>query len=339
MIDNLVLRNLGIDLLRVISICIVVFSHFGMLSETFLDGTHGVLIFFMVSGYCMGDSINNRSGGAFLVARFFRLIPAFLVCVTITEFIEFALPEVRPDRWQTGKEYLANLACLPTGNLLCDAVSFAVAGKPVAYRWVDGAYWSLLVEIRFYLLLWALYYGLKVKMPLIPIAVLGVFGALNAELPISKGQDFLSYLSFFAFGMAYRRMIMEQPYAIVCLLLAFSVFTLNCLFSSKSISLELNIENYASYTLCFATFVVIMLIFGKAKNRIVGYFGLLTYPVYLLHQDIGLILIQASESRLGHPLAASLAIAISLVVSIAVHHLIEIPAGKVRTSVSARFFS
>ena len=48
MIDNLVLRNLGIDLLRVISICIVVFSHYGMLGETFLDGTHGVLIFFMV---------------------------------------------------------------------------------------------------------------------------------------------------------------------------------------------------------------------------------------------------------------------------------------------------
>ncbi len=88
----------------------------------------------------------GRTGVAFLKARFWRLVPTLMVCATLTAAVETL--NILPERSQSVRSYLANLACLPLGNLLCDAASVTISGKPVAYSWVDGAYWSLLVEIR-----------------------------------------------------------------------------------------------------------------------------------------------------------------------------------------------
>lgn len=152
-------RNLAIDFLPVLSVSLVVLSHYGLLGAG-VCGTHEVFILFMISGYCMRYSTQGRSGSEVLKARFWRLIPTLVVCATLTAAVETL--KIMPERSQSVKSYLANLACLPLGNLICDAVSVAVSGSPIAYSWVDGAYWSL-VEIRFYLLLWLLFYVLKIK--------------------------------------------------------------------------------------------------------------------------------------------------------------------------------
>ena len=80
-------RNLAVDLLRVFSVALVMLSHYGLLGG-WMGGTHGVAIFFMISGYCMRYSTGGRTGGAFLKARFWRLIPTLMVCATLTAAVE-----------------------------------------------------------------------------------------------------------------------------------------------------------------------------------------------------------------------------------------------------------
>src|SRR3546814_4454271 len=131
-------RNLGIDLLRVFLVGLVMFSHYGLTRGFILGGTHGVVIFFMVSGYCMQYSVQGRNGGRFLEVRLWRLVPTLVLCATLTSGFEWLLPEVLPQRLQTVKDYVANVLCLSNANLFCDAAHVALAGNAVDYRWVDG---------------------------------------------------------------------------------------------------------------------------------------------------------------------------------------------------------
>jgi peptidoglycan/LPS O-acetylase OafA/YrhL len=55
-------RDLGVDVLCVFSVTLVVLSHYGLLGGG-VGGTHGVVIFFMISGYCMRYSTQGRTGG------------------------------------------------------------------------------------------------------------------------------------------------------------------------------------------------------------------------------------------------------------------------------------
>lgn len=117
-------RNLAVDVLRVLSVALVVLSHYGLLGGG-VGGTHGAIIFYMISGYCMRYSTQGRTGVEFLKARFWRLLPTFVVCATLTAAVETL--NILPDRSQSVRSYFANLACLPFGNLLCDAASMVVS--------------------------------------------------------------------------------------------------------------------------------------------------------------------------------------------------------------------
>src|SRR3546814_2188372 len=93
-------RNLGIALLRVFSVCLVMFSHYGLTRGFILGGTHGAVIFFMVSGYCMQYSVQGRNGGRFLEVRLWRLVPTLVFCATMTSGFEWLLSEVLQTRMQ-----------------------------------------------------------------------------------------------------------------------------------------------------------------------------------------------------------------------------------------------
>jgi peptidoglycan/LPS O-acetylase OafA/YrhL len=318
-------RNLGVDLLRVISIALVVFSHYGLLGQFPLGGTHGVVIFFMVSGYCMQYSTHGRKGSQFLVARFWRLVPTLLLCASVTTLIEFSFSGFRPDRLNTLKDYVANMICLPLGNIVCDAVYFVRSRTGVNYDWVDGAYWSLLVEIRFYLLLWFLYYVMGVRRLAIAVALCGLFAYLNAETHlISKSQDFLIYMSFFAFGLSLRSWSGDRAFSAIGMAISILVFVSNSLGEAQGISIALNGGNSVSYAICFAIFGLSIALFGKMRNRFIGYLGILSYPLYLLHQDIGLILIEALRRGIGSPAGALIAVVAMLLLAAFVQYIVDL---------------
>lgn len=286
-------RLLSVDILRIASICIVIFSHYSFYPRADIGGTTGVVLFFMISGFCMAYSTEGRTGSGFILARVKRLAPEFFVCVTITALIEGAWPDIRPDRAQMARDYLFNVVCLPTGNIFCDAVMQVRTGAPVNYVLVDGAYWSLLVEFRYYILLWFLAYVVRVPRPAIVMAVLAVASGFSADLPFaSKANDFAQYLSFFAFGMAVRDLRDGNRCGYLIGVLAIASFVFNSMMGTKAYSMPLGDGVLLRYAACFVVFPSIIWLAGQRKSgKICATLGLISYPLYLLHQDVGFIMI------------------------------------------------
>ena len=89
----------GLDLLRLVAVAAVVLYHYGFwgpasngvpqvalpyLASYAQYGFLGVPIFFTISGFVIAYSAEGRTAGEFAIARFSRIYPAFVVCMTIT---------------------------------------------------------------------------------------------------------------------------------------------------------------------------------------------------------------------------------------------------------------
>ena len=136
-----------IDLLRFLAVMAVVIFHYafrgyasdGMsimpypLAPLAKYGYFGVHLFFLISGFVILMTASNGSLRQFFVSRFARLYPAFWACCTIT-FIATAL--IGAPRYTASiGQYLVNMTMMS---------DFLHVGS------IDGVYWSLFVELRFY---------------------------------------------------------------------------------------------------------------------------------------------------------------------------------------------
>ena len=138
-----------IDSLRAIAIILVVLFHYTYHyeSEYLLRsdqwkfelaryGWSGVDIFFIVSGYCIGMTIiKTQNFIEFVVRRVARLYPGYLICglLTLIFYSYFDLPGREVD-WFTGFMNLIFANFIPGMN----------------FKYIDGIYWALMVEIKFY---------------------------------------------------------------------------------------------------------------------------------------------------------------------------------------------
>jgi len=98
-------------------------------------GYLGVTLFFMISGFVILWSSQNRSAGEFVVTRIARLYPSFWVCIAITTLVVDSIGMTGSISPRTAT---LNLTMVP--DLL---------GAP----YVDGVYWTLFVELKFYFLI------------------------------------------------------------------------------------------------------------------------------------------------------------------------------------------
>lgn len=99
-------------------------------------GWVGVQIFFVISGFVIAGSAMGASPGSFFKNRFLRLMPAAWLCATITLVVIIA--SGLPFNRDLMERYLRSLVLWFSGS------------------WVDGVYWTLVIEIMFYALVFAL---------------------------------------------------------------------------------------------------------------------------------------------------------------------------------------
>jgi peptidoglycan/LPS O-acetylase OafA/YrhL len=131
----------GLDLVRFAAALIVTLFHlayfdwhgatsdFAMelsgVGSTFSFGWVGVPIFFVLSGFVIAFSAAGRTAEQFIKSRVVRLYPSAWICATITAIFIFGDPSLI-------EEYLRSVMLIPVGP------------------WVDVVYWTLGVEIAFY---------------------------------------------------------------------------------------------------------------------------------------------------------------------------------------------
>ncbi|QHE85939.1 acyltransferase family protein [Hydrogenophaga sp. BPS33] len=142
-------RQPSLDWLRGVAAMMVVLFHYchaGLRDGWFKGEQHpvvyavtaygyvGVHLFFMISGYVIMMTAQHANTRRFMASRVSRLAPALWVCVTLTALVELAVPTapIKPESWA---QYFANLTLVP---------------RVFDEAYMDGAYWSLAVEINFY---------------------------------------------------------------------------------------------------------------------------------------------------------------------------------------------
>jgi peptidoglycan/LPS O-acetylase OafA/YrhL len=289
-------------------------------------GHYGVHLFFAISGLVILLTIErSRSAADFLLARVGRLYPAYLVAVTLTfaAITTFGLP----NRDVNSTQYVWNLSMLQRFFEVND---------------VDGAYWSLQVELAFYLLMVAVV--LLRLLPALEPVLLGWLLLLSLDAaPASElfagiprlPRDIVSlfgYAPFFIIGMVthLRRTRGTSPGLAVALIWALAI--------------EAAVSSWPRALAALAIAVVCEAIvcgrLGWLAVRPLVWLGAISYPLYLVHQNIGYIVLRGLFAW-GVPTEVGLALAICLVIGLAalLHHVVEVPGQaltrKLRRRVSA----
>lgn len=162
---------------------------FPFVSQFSAYGFMGVQLFFLISGFVILMSVEGRSVGEFVAARISRLFPAYWAAVILTAIlIEFIAGD------QLGKsvtlvQVLTNLTMLQQWT-----------GVPH----VDGVYWTLAVELLFYVLIGIF---MSTKLTVEKITWLAFLWPLAALIADRSNMQFLAtflspaYAPLFAAGM------------------------------------------------------------------------------------------------------------------------------------------
>lgn len=332
---------IALDLLRFASALLVVAFHYGAafaLAPSFTTaamlrglpvsaaatpwtwfGWIGVELFFVISGFVIALSAEGASAAAFLRRRVLRLAPAAWICATATLLV-LAIAAPGPSllpRW------MASLAFAPGSTQ------------------IDPSYWTLGIELSFYLLVAT---GLGRAGRCETIERFGtMIGAWSAAFwlfavmadwvatPLMNERAaqlmLLPHGCFFALGVLARAMLSRGVTTARALL--FGSFFAAGLTEIAGRTVE------RTYTLgIVASPLLPILIFGaglivvlassrwqawlarRIDARTAATLGLMTYPLYLLHQEIGAALI-ATQMRLGVPFGVAALAALAMILAAA----------------------
>lgn len=287
-------RQAGIDLVRALGVLAVVLYHYsyrfpaaylygGKHVDVFAYGKLGVNMFFIVSAFCISGSLDrSRSLVQFIAKRVARLYPAYVICA-LSAFIIimfFGLPE---------REVSFSTLIL---NLLWINMALPV-------RHVDGAYWTIAFELRFYFLIGAAYFLANRD-----------YGKVMAFWRILNIAGIILYASSFILKDSTTGSILRivnanlflHPFG-VYFLLGVTLFRWGDLtFNYRTINVSLFFMGvvFSDYSLdeklvCIAFFPATWILLRAKQIRVPApllWIGLISYPLYLLHQNIGLVIIR-----------------------------------------------
>jgi peptidoglycan/LPS O-acetylase OafA/YrhL len=334
-----------IDLLRFIAAMSVVIFHYAFrgyaadglsevpypsLSNWAKYGYLGLDLFFMVSGFVILMTAANGSLRKFITSRISRLYPAFWACCTLTFLV--ALFFGAPNSVSIG-QYLVNLTML---------------SEFVKVPSIDGVYWSLFIEIRFYLLvalvlilgqikrsqsLLALWLGVSMLLQLFPI------GRLNFLLVVEYSAYFIAGATCFLIwsrGFSKTRgLILLGAWGLA---LVQANDRLEAFRSHYQVAMNGAIVA-GIVTICFAIMLAVACQWTGALGKVRWVvLGAVTYPLYLLHQNIGFAIFNACYPNVNSHLLLWGTIALMLVVSYAIHRWVEKPLGNLLKGLVDRGF-
>ncbi|WDD92808.1 acyltransferase [Burkholderia sp. FERM BP-3421] len=322
-----------LDLLRFIAALAVVFFHYAfrgyaaddltvmhypLLEPIAKYGFLGVHLFFMISGFVILMTAGDGSVKNFIASRAARLAPAFWVCCTMTFLVTLA---IGGDRFSaTWSQYLVNMVTLGGG----------FGSDPI-----DGAYWSLGAELRFYRLVAILLILGQIDRTERWLFVWLAATVLVETFPFIKLKTFLvtDYAGFFIAGAALflirRHGLSRSRIGLVCGAWALSLYReLQLLpYFSEHFGLNLNAWTIA---VVMTAFFAVMLALALRRTSVLAsprwiWFGAVSYPLYLLHQNIGYMLFNQFGDTVDHDAVFWGVIVGAIGLSLVLHVAVEKP--------------
>jgi peptidoglycan/LPS O-acetylase OafA/YrhL len=299
-------------------------------------GFLGVEVFFLISGFVIVMSSWGQSVRRFAASRVARLFPAFWTAVLATTVVVAVLPV-------TGGLPVSGVP--GPGQVM---INLSLLAEPLNVPLVDTVYWTLWVELRFYLMIACLMSaGLTDRRLrlfgtgwLIAAAVMPAFpGAPLQEVVL---PDFAPY---FIAGMT--MFLLRRAPSDWRLWTLLAGCWLVSLHHVEARVLELRpgfaVPVWPALVVITMAYAILLAVALGATDRIdwrwLSTAGALTYPFYLLHQRIGYSLIRTTHLHTSLPAGLLIAGAVAVLLAAAwlVHRLIERPlAPLLRRSVLGR---
>lgn len=260
-----------------------IYGHEDLYTTWALFGQSGVPLFFILSGFVISWTTERESSPLdFLVSRFSRLYPVywFLMWFTFALVAWFGL---------SGRET----------SFLAAIANMAMFHQYLGIGHVDGVYWSLTYELTFYFWVFALFVIGKshfteyLLAAFLSITLLAHFGAF--DLPgIVKQMLLNKYAAYFLGGVCFYRLANHQHSTASYGLLLLAVAATLALNSPKEAIV--NSFLFGVFYLCISQRLPIL------KANILVFFGSISYALYLVHQNLGYIVINQFYAFGWHPL-------------------------------------
>ncbi|MDI5961561.1 acyltransferase family protein [Streptantibioticus silvisoli] len=250
-------------------------------------GYLGVPLFFLISGFVICLTAWGRSPKQFLVSRVTRLFPAYWFAVLATTLLTLAFG----DGWLgdniTAQQTVTNLTMLQS---------------PLHVAETDGVYWTLWCEMVFYLLfLFLVHRGLSYKR-VVAFAGIWLIASVVAE---NAGISLLGTITmpgeamYFSAGLMMYLMYRFGPDMItvgmtgLCWLLA--LHQVSRQLPGESTDVGHPLQWWCAAAVVTACFAVLLLAANHKLDfiqwRWLTTAGAMTYPLYLLHEHLGWIVI------------------------------------------------
>lgn len=254
-------------------------------------GWLGVQLFFVISGFVILLSLERCQGVVeFLYKRWLRLFPAMAIASAVIFASAWLLPE-RP----FGQPVLSNL--LPGLSFIDDRWWSVLLGQNITP--LEGTFWSLYVEVKFYVIAALTFFFFNrytvfyVILCAFGVAMLSWYGhmafeirALEILFSISNGFS-LEHFGWFACGAAFY-FYFDTGRTRWCVAgIGIAAVASLFLFDFK-------------HWLAIAPFGLCVLFVGALKlrwlqhllaNRLLVFFGFISYPLYLIHENMAVALI------------------------------------------------
>lgn len=319
-----------LDYVRALSVMMIVLYHYTTRYDESIGhlgkwlfllpwGCYAVNTFFLLTGFLTVKNL-NVGGIKFICKRIIRLYPTYWCGIILTSLAMFFL---LPDRLRTMKDILLNFTMLQS-----------YLGIPH----VDGVYWTLVVEMIFYIIIFLLMLikdkkkilaGMYAWMTLAMYALISenmgitnlIVKCCNYFLVTDKRAEFFVVGTVVAYAIEGKKTVSILPLALMCYINAFldigfvhGVLWMMIwsgiiwLFASESLHIHITPQNWIHRFLCF----------------IAG----ISYPMYLIHQNIGYGIIYNLEMRgMVSEIWIVIPVGICILLAYLLHKCVEIPVG------------
>jgi peptidoglycan/LPS O-acetylase OafA/YrhL len=269
-------------------------------------GKFAVGVFFLVSGFLIPYSLErSKSISLFAIHRIFRLYPAYWCSIILNLLLNAWLAyEAMPDIWTV----LANITMLQGYLRHPDLI---------------GAFWTLQIELTFYILCGLLFwigFSKKTNLIICICLLLSFFASFLAHAGLKMPMALFIALTLMYCADALRRNVKNLNK--LWIIVALSLIPI-CMLAYGDVSRR--------YILCYWTAMIVFRLSYHYQSKwfqkpIYTFLADISYSVYLLHGSIGIQIARAIAARGGSPIVGfGLAFTATIFVSWIIYKLIEYP--------------
>ena len=329
---NMANRVSEIDLLRFFAVMMVVLFHYSFRGYAADDmsimpypalatlskyGYLGVDLFFLISGFVILMTASSGSVRTFLTSRITRLYPAFWFSCTVTFIATIAIGGARYSA--TLSQYLINMTMM---------------NEFIGVRSIDEVYWSLAVEMQFYAMVCLLLYLKQIPRAQFFLTVWLLATIAVTIIPVGWAIRMLLIADYAAYfiGGASCYLVHSRgatPTRIAMIALAWIAALLGSLQIIPRLEekLHTNFDFYVAAGIISIFFAAMLLVSlkctGPLKKRTWLTLGAVTYPLYLLHQNLGYMIFNIGYPSVNPHLLLWGTVFIMLLIAFLVHKWVE----------------